>query len=296
MSNKKMLIILGILFIFIFWGLGTHFGQSSKTASKGNVSSDRAGSAANEASTSAGLGGTPSFGDDPCARQSKNIPIPGKDIKIKSPGEATGMPGKPVANVGKQGQLMEGEEAECKDPSGDGTPACDVKHEGNQVTYENKTKDQKCSFEFEDGSRLDLGPESKATITDKSQDKSYLEKAAGKLRSWVAKAVAPRSTLENRKTDVEGRRGNCDPYGVTGGCVTEKGGAEVIPNWKDPIGEMERAEKEGLVRRMIWSKVNPGVRAPALQRVPNLPRLTLDRSYIWAHKGKLKRKQKKGIW
>ncbi len=116
MSNKKMLIILGILFIFIFWGLGTHFGQSSKTASKGNVSSDRAGSAANEASTSAGLGGTPSFGDDPCARQSKNIPIPGKDIKIKSPGEATGMPGKPVANVGKQGQLMEGEEAECKYP------------------------------------------------------------------------------------------------------------------------------------------------------------------------------------
>ncbi len=112
----------------------------------------------------------------------------------------------------------------------------------------------------------------------------------------MAKAVAPRSTLENRKTDVEGRRGNCDPYGVTGGCVTEKGGAEVIPNWKDPIGEMERAEKEGLVRRMIWSKVNPGVRAPALQRVPNLPRLTLDRSYIWAHKGKLKRKQKKGIW
>ncbi len=246
-----------------------------KSYQENGVTQDRADSEAQSASIVLGLNlGSFSLGEDPCAREAKHIFSPKSskygDISLGK------LPGKPSVDLGKSGKAMEGESdvypeeekwenvcLEAYDEQGNKCVEARVNPDGT-TTIKN-TSDSHCVIELRgsrSGTVIKFAPNTEATFGLKPEEKSVgqtILNFLGDVRRWARDVTGLESQPETpTRTAVTGVRGQCDPYGVTGGCRVDKGSAWVIPSWLNPMDEILEAEKKGLVEKLVWQSVNPG--------------------------------------
>jgi len=203
----------------------------------------------------------PSFGNDPCHGGVKTT---GGLKKYNTENISLGkLPSKPTTSVGKQGQVMEGEDVytaenvcyEAYDSQGNKCLEATANPDGT-TTFKTQ-KDISCSIPLGDGSVFHISANTEATFSDKQLHemmRTHNLSIWGQIKKWIEPhRPAPPPT----KTAIAGVRGNCDPYGITGGCRVDKGSAWVVPSWLNPMDEIKEAEKNGWIENLRWTRVNP---------------------------------------
>jgi len=273
----KKLIILAISVVLIL-GLGSAYGQVKqdqklKVITKNNVPPENADKETASIIISLGFS-SPAIGNDPC--QGAQKPMGGMK-KYSSTNISLGkLPGKPSVSVGKSGQAMEGEEVypgveeqgqgnvciESYDSEGNACLRATTDEETGMIKIENIT-DNNCVVPLGEGRVLRLARETEV-ILQPAKEKTAVEKTVGKILEIMGNA---RKELRDffgveRKPfrpsgAVAGDRGNCDPYGITGGCRVDKGSAWVIPPWLNPMDKLREAEAKGWVEKLKSQRVNP---------------------------------------
>jgi hypothetical protein len=107
---------------------------------------------------------------------------------------------------------------------------------------------------------LHLAPESKVTL-DPPKEKTVGQKILEGLgKAWKeTRDLFGIESKPSRPTRPSGTgvRGDCDPYGITGGCRVDKGSAWVIPPWLNPMDKLREAESKGWVEELKSRRVNP---------------------------------------
>ncbi len=209
----------------------------------------------------------PSFGNDPCTSPTKTMG--GMRTKIRSATEMTGLPTKPQASIGRQGQIMQGEGGELSaenvcyesiDPAGNKCVEATYNPETGKTTFKNNSNEN-CVVNLGEKSEVRLAPKSEVTIDTKPADRNAFLESLGGARSWLIKSFDLLPAPGTSKGSVVGHRGNCDPYGITGGCNVTAGAGVMVPVYPEESGlnlkALAEAEKNGLAERLRWSRVNP---------------------------------------
>lgn len=237
--------------------------QQEKEKSRSNVKPEDAQGVMGQVVASLGFD-MPPFGNDPCQSATKRM---GGLKKYGSGNISLGkLPTKPTISAGKQGQVMEGEQAtegenvytaenvcyEAYDSQGNKCLEATANPDGS-TTFKN-TSDGGCTIQLGEGNVLHLARKTEVTI--KPREETIGKKVLwtiGKAWLWIKVDKPPTSG----KSSAVGVRGNCDPYGITGGCIVEKGSAWVVPSWLNPMDEIIEAEKNGWIENLRWNRVNP---------------------------------------
>lgn len=274
-----------LISIFLVLGIGIAHAQKGtdkkpQIVTKNDVSPEEADKETSSIILSLGFS-TPAIGSDPCSRMEKSR-MGGSNIQIKGASEMTGLPGKPSVNIGKSGQAMEGETDELTAPYSEGNICIEsIDSEGNpcvratsdetgKVTYENLS-DKSCVVQLGEDYVLRMSPKSEVTL-DPPREKTTGEKILefiGKVWKENRELFGTTPPQRPSRTSIAGVRGNCDPYGVTSGCVIDKGSAWVIPSWMNPMDKLREAEKKGWVEKLRNQRVNPNPESSTLSGGPS---------------------------
>ena len=270
----KKLIILAFSAVLIL-GFGSAYGhvkqdQKPKVITKNNVPPENADKETASIIISLGFS-YPAIGNDPC--QGAQKPMGGMK-KYSSINISLGkLPGKPSVSVGKSGQAMEGEEVypgveeqgqenvciESYDSEGNVCVRATTEEQTGKTTYENLS-DNSCDVQIGKDEVLHMAPKSQVSL-DPSKEKTTGEKileGVGKVWKETQDFFGVESKPSRpTRTSVAGDRGNCDPYGITGGCRVDKGSAWVIPPWLNPMDKLREAESKGWVEKLKSQRVNP---------------------------------------
>jgi hypothetical protein len=270
----KKLIILAFSAVLIL-GFGSAYGQvkqdqKPKVITKNNVPPENADKETASIIISLGFS-SPAIGNDPCQGAQKTM---GGMKKYSSSNISLGkLPSKPSVSVGKSGQAMEGEEVypgvevqgqgnvciESYDSEGNACVRATTDGQTGKTTYENLS-DKSCDVQIGKNEVLHLTPKSQVTL-DPPKEKTTGEKILqGSVKVW--KEIRDFFGVESKpsrptRASVTGVRGNCDPYGITGGCRVDKGSAWVIPSWFNPMDKLREAESKGWVEKLKSQRVNP---------------------------------------
>jgi len=268
----KKLIILAISVVLIL-GVGSTYGQvkqdqKPKIITKNNVPPEKADKETASIIISLGFS-TSAIGNDPCQGDQKTM---GGMKKYSSSNISLGkLPSKPSVSVRKSGQAMEGEEVypgaeeqgnvciESYDSEGNACVRATTDEQTGKTTYENLS-DNSCDVQIRKDEVLHMAPKSQVTL-DPPKEKTTGEKileCVGKVwketRDFFGVESKPSRLTRASGTGV---RGNCDPYGITGGCRVDKGSAWVIPSWLNPMDKLREAESKGWVEKLKSQRVNP---------------------------------------
>lgn len=270
--KTRFLVLFLILIVFVCLAGREAFSQGAfqkrtKEIRKDNVPAEKADEEVGRVIFSLGFS-VGSFGADPCQSaaghrwQSK--------IDIKSASEFTGLPGKPKTNIGKTSQISEGGETypqeegeniciESRDSNGNQCVVATANEDGS-VTFENKSESP-CAVQLGEDHVMRLARKTEVTL-DPPKEKTTGEKILGTVgKIWKETreifGIEPEPSPPRTKPAVAGDRGQCDPYGVTGGCRVDKGSAWVIPNWMHPMDKLREAEAKGWVEKLTVYRINP---------------------------------------
>ena len=261
MFKKSIIIFLIILFVPISYA-------QEKIYKKPNVKEEDAQRETGRAILSTGLS-MPAIGNDPCQGVEKTM---GGLIKYKPKGAAefTGLPSKPSASVGRQGQVMEGgtsegtqsfsaENVSYEGYDRDGIKCVEATANPDGTTTFKNTSDKSCIIQVGDRHTLSLAPKSEITTNTQKNENNPLSEGLGKVRSWLSDQLP--DWLKPDPSPPRGRaggvRGNCDPEGIAGGCRVIAGSGVVLPTLPEYLDTMAKWEKEGLATKLRWSRINP---------------------------------------
>lgn len=78
-------------------------------------------------------------------------------------------------------------------------------------------------------------------------------------RSWIIDKIPDwaKPNPSPSRTSAVGVRGNCDPEGIAGGCRVSAGEGTVQATIPEYINTMADAERKGLAKKLMWTRVNP---------------------------------------
>ncbi|MGQ9921368.1 MAG: hypothetical protein ACUVRZ_08560 [Desulfobacca sp.] len=266
--------------------------QMKKQYQKTGVLPDQADSEAHSASIVLGLNfGSFSLGNDPCTRDAQNRLSPKSKYSDINLGK---LPSKPSVQIGRSGQAMEGGDTysaknvcyEGYDSEGNKCVEATSNPDGS-VTFKN-TSEEGCIVEMGRNTVLDIAPRSEVTI-ESPKEPTTVEKIMHELgearkdvkdfidflntgmtrgqrevRYQIWKEMYPELFKSKNKGSFAGDRGNCDSFGITGGCRVDKGSAWIAPPWLNPMDEIKEAEKNGWVEKLKWQRVNPNPESPTI--------------------------------
>ncbi|MGQ9778176.1 MAG: hypothetical protein ACUVQ9_13360 [Thermodesulfobacteriota bacterium] len=239
--------------------------QVKKQYQKTGVLPDQAESEAHSASIVLGLNlGSFSLGEDPCTREAKNRYSPKSKYSNIDLGK---LPSKPSVQIGRSGQAMEGGDTysaenvcyEGYDREGNKCVEAIANPDGS-VTFKT-TSEEGCIVEMGRNTTLNIAPKSEVTIKPPKEPTTGEKIMQGVGKAWRdVKDFTDRQVWKDKretKSSIAGVRGNCDPFGITGGCRVDKGSAWIAPPWLNPMEEIKEAEKNGWVEKLKWQRVNP---------------------------------------
>lgn len=134
------------------------------------------------------------------------------------------------------------------------------------TTFKN-TSDSKCTVQIGENTTLNMASKSEVTIKTNQERTTgqQILNYVGKVWRWTQKAIGADHNPPQSKSSAVGVRGQCDPFGITGGCKVDKGSAWIAPPWLNPMAEIKEAEEKGLVEKLKWQRVNPNPESPTNQ-------------------------------
>ncbi|MCX7973513.1 MAG: hypothetical protein N3B16_03335 [Candidatus Aminicenantes bacterium] len=239
--------------------------SEEKSYQRLNVKKDEARDEVGRAIFSIGFS-APAIGNDPCQGIEKTLG--GLKHKPKGAAEITGLPTKPTTSLGKQGQAQEGESEITFLPAdnvcyegydSEGRKCVEATINPDRTTTFKNTSDNKCVVMISDKYTLALAPKTEITLNTERKEPNPVVEAAGKVRSFIMDNLPDwaKPTPAPTKASVVGVRGNCDPYGITGGCRVKTGYGIALPTLPEYLNAMAEKEIRGQAERLKWSRVNP---------------------------------------